>query len=246
MTPQEKVLSIASAQVGVKESPAGSNRVLYNTWYWGREVSGPSYPWCCALICWVFAQAGMSALVKRTAGCTTMMNWFKARGRIVPTKEAKPGDLVFYQFNTDAYSEHIGIVESVTKDGVVAIEGNTSLTSNDNGGSVMRRTRRWGLIMAVARPAWETIKKEDEVDMSKDEVKALVAQEVAAAVKTAMGNAKGKVYNTVGECPAWGREAVQWAVDSGAIKGDQHGKLGLDDTKVWAIQVAYNIEHPAD
>lgn len=54
-----KLLSIAKAEVGVKESPANSNNVKYNTWYYGREVYdglwGTSFPWCAAFVCWLFA-----------------------------------------------------------------------------------------------------------------------------------------------------------------------------------------------
>ncbi len=50
-----------------------------------------------------------------------------------------------------------------------------------------------------------------------------------------------KVYNTVTECPQWAKPAVQWAVDSGYIQGDERGRLGLDGTKLWALQVMYNI-----
>lgn len=48
------------------------------------------------------------------------------------------------------------------------------------------------------------------------------------------------VYNTVEDCPTWYRDAVQWAVDSGRIVGDENGNLQLDDTKCWALQVEYN------
>ncbi len=50
-----------------------------------------------------------------------------------------------------------------------------------------------------------------------------------------------EVYNTVAECPQWARKAVQWAVTSGYIRGDGQGLLGLDATKLWALQVMYNI-----
>ena len=43
----ETILNIARGELGVRESPAGSNRVKYNRAYYGREVSGSSYPWCC-------------------------------------------------------------------------------------------------------------------------------------------------------------------------------------------------------
>ncbi len=51
----EKLMLIAQAQVGVKEIPSGSNKVKYNTWYWGRAVSGSAYPWCAAFVSWCFA-----------------------------------------------------------------------------------------------------------------------------------------------------------------------------------------------
>lgn len=45
----DKLLELGRSQLGVKEAPAGSNNVMYNTVYYCREVSGPAYPWCCRL-----------------------------------------------------------------------------------------------------------------------------------------------------------------------------------------------------
>lgn len=53
-------------------------------------------------------------------------------------------------------------------------------------------------------------------------------------------------YNTVEECPAWSREAVAWAVERGYIQGDGAGRLGLDDQKIWVLQVAFNINNKED
>lgn len=50
-----QLVRIAESQVGVKETPSGSNHVKYNTWYYGREVSGSAYPWCCVFVEWCFA-----------------------------------------------------------------------------------------------------------------------------------------------------------------------------------------------
>lgn len=65
-----------------------------------------------------------------------------------------PGDLVFFQFDNDAASDHIGIIEKDNGDTITTIEGNTSPNSDANGGAVMRRTRKKSLIMAVARPKY--------------------------------------------------------------------------------------------
>ena len=41
----ERIVSAAQAEIGVKESPANSNRVKYNTAYYGRAVlSGTAIP----------------------------------------------------------------------------------------------------------------------------------------------------------------------------------------------------------
>ena len=39
------VLQIAEWQLGVVEMPTNSNKVKYNTAYYGREVSGGAYAW---------------------------------------------------------------------------------------------------------------------------------------------------------------------------------------------------------
>ena len=51
----DMVVNTALSQVGVKESPAGSNKVKYNTWFYGRTVSGAAYPWCMVFVQWCFA-----------------------------------------------------------------------------------------------------------------------------------------------------------------------------------------------
>lgn len=51
----DMVVKTALSQVGIKESPSGSNRVKYNTWFYGREVKGSAYPWCMTYVQWCFA-----------------------------------------------------------------------------------------------------------------------------------------------------------------------------------------------
>ena len=139
------ILKIAKAEIGVKESPANSNDVKYNTWYYKKSVQG-AYPWCAVFVSWVFAQAD-SSLIKKSASCMEIGNWFKSNNQW-KTNNPQPGDVVFFKFNTNSrWTNHIGLVESVNVDGsIITIEGNTSVTSNDNGGSVMRRTRKSNIV----------------------------------------------------------------------------------------------------
>lgn len=152
-----KILEVAAKEIGVKEIPTNSNRVKYNTEYYGNDIASPNRAWCCAFVWWVFKHAGASKLFydgKKCAGCTTLMNHYKAKGQLV-SGPYKPGDLVFFQFDKDSAADHIGIIEKDNGDTISTIEGNTSVGNDSNGGCVMRRTRKKSLIMAVARPKYE-------------------------------------------------------------------------------------------
>lgn len=154
MAVAEKVLDIARAELGTKESPANSNKVKYNTWYYGREVSGSAYPWCMVFVQWVFAQAGVPLPLK-TASCGALMNAAKKSGQWV-TKDYRPGDVVIYDFPGGGPTDHTGILEKVTLTGVVAIEGNTSKAgSQSNGGQVCRKTRPYSQIVGAVRPKYQ-------------------------------------------------------------------------------------------
>lgn len=158
MTAQE-ILKIAVSQIGIKEIPAGSNNVKYNTEYYGTTVRGLAYPWCCSFIWWIFKAAGASNLFydgKKTAYCPTVESYYKSIGQWYNTP--KVGDLALFDFTGKGIAGHIGIVESVNANGTITtIEGNTSITSNDNGGAVMRRIRKMNIIRGFARPLYNSI-----------------------------------------------------------------------------------------
>ncbi len=191
MATAKDILAIAAGEVGVKESPAGSNRVKYNTDYYGRAVSGNAYPWCCVFVWWVFHRAGASALFgDKTASCTNLWWQCKNRGLVVDVKDMAPGDVVFYNWKLGpkaASANHVGIVEKVHADGTfTAIEGNTSMTSDGNGGQVMRRRRSKKVVCAVARPRY---KKEDEI-MGTNLCWAVLPKKDIKAIRIVLGNGK--------------------------------------------------------
>jgi hypothetical protein len=153
MTRQE-LINKASAEIGTSEIPANSNNVKYNTWLYGKQVSGPNYPWCAAFVSWLFKGTD---LCPKTASCLSMLEWFEAHNRIV--KDPQVGDLVFFKYSTNnRRTNHVGVVESVSGKTINTIEGNTSVTSNDNGGKVMRRKRNKNIV-GYARPNYTEDKK---------------------------------------------------------------------------------------
>lgn len=150
-----ELISIAKAEIGVKENPPNSNCVKYNTWLYGRNVSGPEYPWCAAFVSWCFRNA--QNLCPKTASCLNMLQWFETRGQIVKTPQ--PGDIVFFHYSTNTRrTNHVGIVVGVDGKIIITVEGNTSVSSNDNGGCVMERRRNKNIV-AYARPKYSDNKK---------------------------------------------------------------------------------------
>ena len=93
-------------------------------------------------------------LVKKTASCLQMLEWFEANHQIV--EFPLPGDIAFYKYSTNGRrTNHVGLVTHVNSiDDYKNVEGNTSLNSNDNGGAVMERKRSRKNLVAFARPKY--------------------------------------------------------------------------------------------
>ena len=139
----EKVINIAKKYVGVCEDPPNSNKVVFNTKFYGREVSGANYPWCCAFIWYIHNEAGVD--IKKTASCAELGTWFKNNGKF-KTSDPKVGDIVFFKFSgSSRWTNHVGLVIEVNGNTLTTIEGNTSSDnkgSQNNGGMVAIRTRK--------------------------------------------------------------------------------------------------------
>ena len=151
----QQILDLAQSQVGTTEYPPNSNECVYNDTFYGHRVSGSQYPWCAVFVWWVFAQFE-PCLVKKTASCMDMAQWFKDNGKWGATPQA--GDVVFFKFNTNnRWTNHVGIVKEVLDCGakIITIEGNTSENgSQDNGGAVLERTRTSNIV-GYGRPAYD-------------------------------------------------------------------------------------------
>jgi GH25 family lysozyme M1 (1,4-beta-N-acetylmuramidase) len=157
-----QIIALAQSQVGTTEYPPNSNNVIYNTAYYGHDVQdgvptkNDKYPWCAVFVWWCFSQF-TPCLVKKTASCMDMGDWFKANGRWGATPHV--GDVVFFKFSTNnRWTNHVGIVKEVLDGGakIITIEGNTSQSSDDNGGAVMERTRTSNIV-GYGRPQYDDI-----------------------------------------------------------------------------------------
>ena len=161
MATAKALLDIARGELGAREVPMNSNNVKYNTAYYGQAVHdglwGTTFAWCVVFVWWCFQQAGAAELFYgggKTASCTALRDWAKRTGGWV-TGGYRPGDIAIYDWHGDGKPDHCGIIETVGGSSVVAIEGNTAIGNDSNGGEVMRRTRTLSDIMGAVRPAYE-------------------------------------------------------------------------------------------
>jgi hypothetical protein len=135
-----EALAEATKHLGTKESPAGSNIVRFSTWY------GIRGPWCAMFVTWAEVSAGSKAFVKgsRYAYVPYIVQDARAgRNGLSVTRTPLPGDVVCYDWDGGA-ADHTGLFErwaSSSHDAFSAIEGNTSVGNDSNGGEVMRRNR---------------------------------------------------------------------------------------------------------
>jgi hypothetical protein len=149
-------LEWAASMVGVKESPAGSNRgKLIDQWQRLCEFLGG--PWCGA-----FANRALMAGGFPAQPWLRYCPWIEQRAKAGEggwswhhIKDAKPGDLVLYGAQI---AQHVEVVKAFQD----TFGGNTSsghAGSQDNGGCVAHRTDRdWSAAgfpaRGVARPPW--------------------------------------------------------------------------------------------
>lgn len=147
-------------QVGVKESPAGSNRgPLVSKWQ--KDVAGiDGQPWCGAFVGYGLKHVGgivVAASVVYTPSIYTHgLNGTGGMERVVKWDQRQPGDLLLYKWPgvSRDFCDHVGILDT---DRVHSVEGNTSpgvAGSQSNGGGVYRRDRGNSNVVAVVRPRW--------------------------------------------------------------------------------------------
>ena len=148
---RQKALDWLKTKLGDKEHPAGSNRVP-----WASEWYGLIGPWCAMAVTRAYVEAGSQAFKRtsRYAYVPYMVNDAHAgHNNLALTNEPKPGDLVMYDWDDDGIADHVGLFErwKDKANGVfTAIEGNTAVGNDSNGGECMRRERRRSQVRCFA------------------------------------------------------------------------------------------------
>lgn len=161
MATATQIINIAAKELGYsrwRDSQAGTK---YGRWY--AQKTGSSYfgdngvPYCAMFVSWVLSQAGMTPPGEIFAYCPTGLANARRLGRVRDKHAARPGDIVFFDWNKDGVADHVGIVTANRGSYLETIEGNTSAGtrgSQSNGGGVYRRARSISLVIGVVSPQY--------------------------------------------------------------------------------------------
>lgn len=158
MTRRADIVATAQTDVGTIEFPPGSNRTVY-----GQRYGLNGVPWCAIWTSDVYQRNGhnlRAELTQQWAYTPAGLQAGRRAGWAIKHRNARPGDIVFFDFPGGEAVDHVGIVTANLGDrGVATIEGNTSsgtAGSQSNGGGVYARTRPWSLVAGVLSPPYLT------------------------------------------------------------------------------------------
>lgn len=145
-------IQVAASQKGQQESPEGSNRCKYTTWF------GVEGPWCAMFLSWVWWAIGLRFTGAQTekgwASAEMMRAYFQRKGWMVTTPRA--GDVVFWHFpGGHAGANHVSLFVKRPAGGRVDTwDGNTSTANDRDGGHVEQRDRGDGYVIGYGRPLY--------------------------------------------------------------------------------------------
>ena len=113
-----------AAMVAVAQSQIGNiGGAPYWSW-WGLDYR---VEWCAIFVSWVADQCGYldAGVLPKMEGVRPYVDWFKERGQWQGRDyEPSPGDIIFFDWESDGLADHVGIVEKV-EDGLIhTVEGN--------------------------------------------------------------------------------------------------------------------------
>lgn len=126
----DSIIDTAVSYLGITEYSASHKRVIdiYNKCRYA-DAYKMTYddPWCAAFVVACFGENCYHDLIPCVASCDQMISYFKQWGNWHGRNEAiVPGDIIFYDWDKNGSSDHVGIVVKNNIGNLNIIEGNKS------------------------------------------------------------------------------------------------------------------------
>ena len=103
--------------------------------YWSWYGFEGRVEWCACYVSWCADQCGYieSGIIPKFAGCVDGANWFKGNGQWQDRNyEPQAGDIIFFDWEGDGETDHVGIVEKCENGVVYTVEGNSGDACRQN------------------------------------------------------------------------------------------------------------------
>ena len=103
--------------------------------YWSWYGFEGRVEWCACFVSWCADQCGYieSGIIPKFAGCVDGANWFKGNGQWQDRNyEPQAGNIIFFDWEGDGETDHVGIVEKCENDVVYTVEGNSGDACRQN------------------------------------------------------------------------------------------------------------------
>ena len=103
--------------------------------YWSWYGFEGRVEWCACFVSWCADQCGYieSGIIQKFAGCVDGSNWFKGNGQWQDRNyEPQAGDIIFFDWEGDGETDHVGIVEKCENGVVYTVEGNSGDACRQN------------------------------------------------------------------------------------------------------------------
>ena len=123
----DKVIAQAKSWLGINEYENRFVEIVnvYNEIPGARGPALVSYPWCAIFVSAVFWKAIKESRFAEMA-CDAMIQKFQNLGLYSVSGRPDVGDVIFYDWDSNGTSDHVGIITEVTANGYTVIEGNKS------------------------------------------------------------------------------------------------------------------------
>ena len=123
----EKVIAQAKSWLGITEYDGRFSEIIraYNEIPNARGPALASYPWCAIFVSAVFWKAVGESRFAEMA-CDAMIQKFQNLGLYSVSGRPNVGDVIFYDWDSNGTSDHVGIVTEIADGAYVIIEGNKS------------------------------------------------------------------------------------------------------------------------
>ena len=103
--------------------------------YWSWYGFEGRVEWCACFVSWCADQCGYieSGIIPKFSGCVDGANWFKGNGQWQDRNyEPQAGNIIFFDWEGDGETDHVGIVEKCENGVVYTVEGNSGDACRQN------------------------------------------------------------------------------------------------------------------